>query len=346
MSDADKTASQRRMEEESEFLRKMYVIKNRDDYTYIDKKIKDNFIFKYDPMTFSDKNPDVDKWMEEILTTKAKDLTDVLAGATVAKSSLPPGKVVFDPKKKIDFANIPNIFDDLFSDPSNPPNITLSGTIPPVVWNSNTGGFNDIVSTLPPHQYVTIELPLYIGQNKAGEMMDVIQHVYDHHGDDDTGSLYKVQDALDGFVKAHFQHIRAGNDHGPATTEFDFHLCLPTENHANLLSSWPRNTNAFSMVGSFTQIKVTARISSMFFVGYDVDDKITDTPLRMRLQVKVQRGLDTRVTHVLYPLLRDNCVFFVVGAADVDDFQRVNLFEVQSVFIHDTGNGSNQVLLK
>ena len=296
-------------------------------------------------MTFSDKS-DVDKMMEEILAAKAKSLADVLGQATVAN---PPPKVVFDKDKIIDFKKFAPLFDDLFDDPNNPPKSTvLSGALwpGPAAVPLSTGGFGDIVSTLPPHQYVTIELPLYIGQNKVGEMMNVIQHVYDHHGDDDTGSLYKVQDALDGFVQAHFQHVRAGNDHGPATMDFDFHLCLPTENHANLLSSWPRNTNAFSMVGSFTQIKVTARISSMFFVGYDVDDDVSDTPLRLRLQVKVQKGLDTRVTHVLQPLLRDNCMFYVVGAADVDDFQRVNLFEVQSVFIHDTGNDSNQALLK
>lgn len=350
MSDADKTASQRRLEEQEAKLRKMVVFKNR-DYTYLDKKIKDDFIFKDDPMTFIDR-PATDREIEEILAAKYKSLTDVLAGSTVAKSSDLLSKAVFDPKKKIDFAGMSNIFDDLFSDPSNPPkSVALSGTLPPPsvasgAFTIGSGGFSGIVNTLPPFQYVTVELPLYVGQNKNGEIMNVMQHVYDHHGDDDTGSIYKVQDALDGFVNAHFQHIRAGNDQGPATTDFDFHLCLPTENHANLLSSWPRNNNSFSVVGSFTQIKVTARIGSMFFASYDIDDKISDTPLRIRLQVKAQKGLDTRVTHVLAPLLRDNCVFFVVGAADVDDFQRVNLFEVQSVFIHDMGNSSNQVLLK
>jgi hypothetical protein len=199
---------------------------------------------------------------------------------------------------------------------------------------------NQELGIVPAHEWVPIELPLYVGQKHDSEVMELIQQIYIHHGDDDTGSLYKVQDAFDGFVNS---SSNAGMIPTPVVTKvFQFWLKLPNENHANILASWPRDKSA---IGSCVTIHVTARVASMFFIGYDFEQSDCGTPLRVRLHIKCQRGCANHVESVLAPLLKENGTFYVVGAADLADDYHVETFEVSKLGFVDVLSGQEQILL-
>lgn len=355
----EKSASQLRMEAdlqrmEEERLGRMgippyprfEVIKNRDvdmaNPPIVDYKNKINFIFKDDVgMKAKYGNPKLDAEMEAIIKKKLTAITNKTD--QFAKNAI---------EAAIMSTDLTKTFQSVFS-----PNISHS------LWTSNSSNDDDFLSvvdaaedadlskslwtvaekelgTIPSFKWVTVELPLYVGQQKVSEVMELMEQIHERHGDDDTGSLYKVQDAFDGFVNSHDTHIRAGSDNGVHTSEFTFWVRLPSENYANLLSSWPRDN---SSVGSYVTIHVTARVASLFFVGYDFEESV-GTPLRVKLHIKCQNGHENRVEQVLSKLLLENGTFYVIGAADLNG-SAVETFEISKMGFVDVLAGQEQVLL-
>lgn len=361
----DKSASQVRMEVElqrmkEERLMRMGIppqpmfkmLKNRDpdpngppavDYIYNEKKL--NFFENDLDMKAKYGSPELDAAMEEIIQKRAKEMSDALASkypmvwAGATSAALPPPsagtpKINYDSDKEKEFTKV---FSSLFGGSSN-----ISHSLWTPDPNVKADDDDDSpLGILPSYKWVPVELPLYVGQQKASEVMELMERIHERHGDDDTGSLYKVQDALDGFVNAHDTHIRAGNDNGAYSAEFQFWLRLPSENYANLLSSWPRDHSA---AGSYVTIHVTARVASLFFVGYDLDDSTDSSPLRVKLHIKCQNGHENRVEQVLSKLLLENGTFYVIGAADLNG-SAVETFEISKMGFVDVLSGQEQILL-
>ena len=180
---------------------------------------------------------------------------------------------------------------------------------------------------------VEVVFPLWVGSEQVlSEAMGLINRVYEHHGDDDSGSLFVIQDVLDAFF---------GNNDGkvipmmtsPAviakfgTFKLPFNIGVDGSLLAKL-SSWPRESS--STMNSGVIIRIDGQLCSAYFIGYDVDNSEVTTPLRLLLKIHCQRGLSGTVMDVLVPLLKDSGHFYVVGEFDVDG-ETVNGVELKKL---------------
>jgi len=179
---------------------------------------------------------------------------------------------------------------------------------------------------------VEVEFPLWVGGEEASEAMDFINRVYEHHGDDDWGSLFTVQDVLDAFF---------GNSDGkviPMATSpaviakfGTFKVPFNIGNDPGLLeklSSWPRRRTP-AAVGGDVIIRVDGQLCGAYFIGYDVEN-LEVSPLRLLLRIHCQRGLSGTVKDVLVPLMKDSGRFYMVGVFDVVG-ERVNGIELKKL---------------